>query len=70
MVTLAIEKRMRVWLFGSVGRSILENEQRGVRTSQGCKEAVLENMASNAMKKKEKKEITELDYDFQRRMTA
>ena len=35
MVTLAIHKRMRVWLFGSVWSSILECEQRGVRTSQG-----------------------------------
>ena len=66
MVTLAIHKRMRVWLFGSVGRSILENEQRGVRTSQGCKEVVLENMALNVMKKKEKKAIMDLFYDFQK----
>ena len=33
MVTLAIHKRMRGWLFGSVETSILESEQRGVRTS-------------------------------------
>ena len=51
MVTLAIHKRMRGWLFGSVERSILENEQRGVRSSQGCKEAVIENIASNMMKR-------------------
>ena len=55
MVTLAIHKRMRRWLFGSVERSILECEQRGVRTTQGCKEVVIENIASDVMKKKEKK---------------
>ena len=38
-VTLAIHKRMQKFLFGSVEASILESEQRGVRTSQGCKEA-------------------------------
>ena len=54
MVTLAIHKRMRGWLFGSVERSILENEQCGVRTSQGCKKAVIENVAWDSMKKKEK----------------
>ena len=48
IVTLAIHKRMRRWLFGSVEKSILECEQRGVRTSQECKEAVLENLATNA----------------------
>ena len=37
MITLAIHKRMRAWLLGSVESSILESEQRGVRTSQGCK---------------------------------
>ena len=66
MVTLAIHKRMRGWLFGSFDSSILECEQRGVRTSQGCKEAVIENIASNVMKKKEKKGIVELYYDFQK----
>ena len=66
MVTLAIHKRMRKWLFGSVDKSILEYEQRGVRTSQGCKEAVIENLASNVMKRKEKKEVVELYYDFQK----
>ena len=60
MVTLAIHKRMRRWLFGNVERSILEYEQRGVRTSQGCKEAVIENLASNWMKKKEKKDVGEV----------
>ena len=55
MVTLAIHKRMRGWLFGSVETGILENEQRGVRSSQGCKEAVIENIASNLMKKKKKR---------------
>ena len=54
MVTLAIHKRLRRWLFGSVERSILECEQRGVRTSQGCKEVVKENNASNMMKTREK----------------
>ena len=49
MVTLAIHKRMRRWLFGNVEESILECEQRGARTSQRCKEAVIENVASNLM---------------------
>ena len=44
MVTLAIHKRMRGWLFGSVEKSVLDCEQRGVRTSQGCKEPVLEHI--------------------------
>ena len=57
---------MRKFLFGSGERSILECEQRGVRSSQGCKEAVNENVARNLMKKKEKKEIVELYYDFQK----
>ena len=60
MVTLAIHKRVRRWLFGSFEKSILECEQRGVRTSQGCKEAVLENLASNMMKKRQKNEVVEL----------
>ena len=66
MITLAIHKGLRKWLFGSVDSSILEYEQRGVRTSQGCKEAVIENLASNVMKKREKKEVVELYYDFQK----
>ena len=66
MVTLAIHKRMQRFLFGNGEQSILELEQRGVRTSQGCKEAVIENLASNMMKKKEKKAIVELYYDFQK----
>ena len=66
MVTLAIHKRMQKYLFGNGERPILEYEQRGVRTSQGCKEAVIENLASNMMKKKEKKEVVELYYDFQK----
>ena len=41
-----------------------------MRTSQGCKEAVIENVASNTIKRKEKKEIVELYYDFQRRTTT
>ena len=57
---------MRRWLFGSVEASILECEQRGVRTSQGCKEAVLQNLAANTMRKKEKKDVVELYYDFQK----
>ena len=44
----------------------MDCEQRGVRTSQGCKEAVIENIASNTQKKKERKEIIELYYDFQK----
>ena len=66
MITLAIHKRLRRWLFGNVDSSILECEQRGVRSSQGCKEAVLENLASNTMKRKEKKAVVELYYDFQK----
>ena len=66
MVTLAIHKRMQRFLFGKGERSILELDQRGVRTSQGCKEAVIENLASNTMKKKDKNEIIELYYDFQK----
>ena len=66
MVTLAIHKRMQRFLFGNGERSILELDQRGVRTSQGCKEAVIENLASNMMKKKDKNEIIELYYDFQK----
>ena len=66
MVTLAIYKRMRKWLFGNCERSILECEQRGVRSSQGCKEAVIENLASRTMKSKHKKTIVELYYDFQK----
>ena len=54
IITLAIHKRLRRWLFGSVERSILECEQRGVRTSQGCKEAVIENIAINTQRNKEK----------------
>ena len=57
---------MRSFLFGNGERSILECEQRGVRTSQGCKEAVLENLASNVMKRKDKSDIIELYYDFQK----
>ena len=53
-------------MFGSVDRSILELEQRGVRSSQGCKVAVIENLASNLMKKKEKRQVIELYYDFQK----
>ena len=66
MVTLAIHKRMRTLLFGSVEESILECEQRGVRTSQGCKEAVLENSIENERRKKEKCHTVELDYEFQK----
>ena len=64
MVTLAIHKRMQRYLFGNGERSIMEFEQRGVRTSQGCKEAVIENLAANTMKKKDKKEVVELYYDL------
>ena len=66
MVTLAIHKRMRNYLFGTVESSILECEQRGVRTSQGCKEAVLENNSSNISKKKQRSPVVELYYDFQK----
>ena len=50
--------------FGSVESCIFEYEQRGVRTSQGCKEAVIENIASNVIKRKEKTDIVELYYDM------
>ena len=66
MVTLAIHKRMRIWLFSNIGTSILECEQRGVRTSKGFKEAVLENIASNVMKRKVKKDVVELYYHLQK----
>ena len=66
LVTLAIHKRLRRWLLGCVGSSILELERRGVRTFPGCKEAVIENLAINVPKKKEKKEVVELYYDFQK----
>ena len=66
MVTLAIHKRMQRFLFGNGENSILELDQRGFRTSQGCKEAVIENLASNLMKKKDKNEVVELYYDFQK----
>ena len=66
MATLAIHMRMRLWLFGTQERSIRENEQRGVRSSQGCKEAVIENIALNLTRKKEKKEVIELYCDFQK----
>ena len=36
-----------------------------MRSSQGCKEAAIENLASNLMKK-DKKEAVELYYDFQK----
>ena len=55
MVTIAIHKRIQRFLFGNGERSILECEQIGVRSSQGCKESVLENMAFNLMKKREER---------------
>ena len=64
IVTLAIHKRMRIWLFGRMEACILEYEPRGVRTSQGCKEAVIENLASNMMMMV--KAIVELYCDFQK----
>ena len=64
MVTLAIHKRMRRWLFGSFGGDHPGVQSGGVRSSRGCKEAVIENIASNMMKKK--KDKTELYYDFQK----
>ena len=36
-----------------------------VRTSRGCKGAVIENLASNTIKRKEKSCTAELYYDFQ-----
>lgn len=61
MVTLAINKRMRRWLFGN-RETVLELEHRGVRTSQGCKEVTIENVASNMMKMKERQDVVELYY--------
>ena len=66
MVALAIHKWTMGWLFWRVEASILCSEQRGVRTSQGCKETVIENIAANIMKKKQKSLIVELYYDFQK----
>ena len=66
MITLAIHKRVQRYLFGNGERSILDCEQRGVRTSQGCKEAAIENLASNLKKRNEKKAIIELYYVFQK----
>ena len=66
MVTLAIHKQMQRYFLGNGERSILDFEQRGVRSSQGCKEAVIENRASNMMKKRCKKSAMELYYDFQK----
>ena len=56
---------MKTGIFCNGERSILELDQRGVRTSQACKEAVIENLASNVMKEKDKKDVVELYYDFQ-----
>ena len=53
-------------MFGSVEASILECEQRGVMTSQGCKEAVIEKLASYVMKRKGNEEVAELYFDFQK----
>ena len=66
MVTLAIHKRIQKYLFWNGERSIQEFEQRCVRNSQECKEAVIENLASNLMKRMKKNEILELYFDFQK----
>ena len=66
MVTLAIHKPMRWYLFGNGKRNIFDCEQRCVRTSQGCKDAGIENVAMNMMKKKEEDEVSELYYDFKK----
>ena len=66
MVTLAIHKRKRRWFFGSVEVSIREYEQIGMRTSQGCSNAVIDNLASNMVKGKENNDVVELYYDFQK----
>ena len=47
-------------------KNIMELDQSGVRTSQGCKEAVLENVSSNVMKKTENNDVVELYCDFQK----
>ena len=57
---------MRLFLFGNSERSIHECEQRGVRSSQGCKEAVIENVASSMVKMKDTNDILELYFDFQK----
>ena len=44
----------------------IEYEQRGDLTSRGNKEAVIENIAFNLMKKREKTGIVELNYDFEK----
>ena len=46
MVTLAIHKRIQRYLFGNGKQSILELDQRGVRSSQGYKVAVIENLGT------------------------
>ena len=68
MVTLAIHKRMRKWLFESVEKSIFQCEQRDARTSPGCKEAVLENMDSNRLKKNRRKKSSSSSTTSRRRM--
>ena len=52
-------QKMQKYLFGNGERSIFEYEQRGVRTSQGCKEEVIDNVATNSLKGKERSEIVE-----------
>ena len=54
------------YLFGRVEKSIPECQQRGLGTSQGCKEAVIENNSLNVMKKKDKNEVNELNNFFHR----
>ena len=66
MVTLAINERVQIYPFGNVGTSILEFKRRGVLTSQGCKEVMIEKIASDMIRKKDKKEVVEFYYDFQK----
>ena len=64
MATLAIHKRVRLYLFGTIKEASL-NANGVCQDLSGCKEAVIENLASNLMKKKEKKDDVELYCDFQ-----
>ena len=65
-MTLANHKRMQKFLFGDGERPIMKCEQRGVRTSQGCYDAVLENIAANVKEKTDKSDVVELNFHFQK----
>ena len=65
-VTLAIHARMKRAVL-DVEMSSVECEQRGVRTSQRCKETVIENI-SNATKRKEKMKLPSCTTTSRRRI--